>query len=136
MKGSKRLPNKQNQEKIPCTVSCYLPDQATFEQLPETSAAAVAVAAIVVGSFPVAVHRLDPAVGLLTPGWPVTVEGGGAETAIGLIAFEKLGTPVWKTLVAAVVVVAAVVAVAAEATQTVCCVNRKCKKIQKGKRFQ
>ena len=67
-------------------------------------------------------HKLDPAAGLLLPGWLVTVEGDGAETAIGLIAFEKLGTPVMEMLVA-VVVVAAAVAVAAEAEQTVCFVN-------------
>ena len=66
-------------------------------------------------------HLLDPAAGLLTPGWPVTVEGDGAETAICLIAFEKPETPVMETLVAAVAVV--VVVVAAEAKQTVCCVN-------------
>ena len=42
----------------------------------------------------------------------MTVEGDGAGTAIGLIAFEKLGIPVLETLVAVVVVVVAAVAVA------------------------
>ena len=62
-------------------------------------------------------HLLDPAAGLLTPGWPVTAEADGAETPIGLIAFGKLGSPVLETLVAIVVVVAS------EAKQTVCFVN-------------
>ena len=48
----------------------------------------------------------------MTPGWPLTVEGDGARTAIGLIAFGKVGSPVLETLVAVVV--------AAEAKQTVC----------------
>ena len=69
-------------------------------------------------------HQLNPAARLLTPGWPVTVEGDGAETPIGLIAFEKLGTSVMEKLVAVVVVVdAAAFAFPAEAKQTECCVN-------------
>ena len=116
MKGSKRPRQTQNQGKHRAQSFVPLPDRATSGQLPGTSAAAVAVAAIVA----VAVNRLDPAAGLLTPGLPVTVEGDGAETVIGLIAFEKPGTPVMETLVAVVVVAAAV---AAEAEQTVCCVN-------------
>ena len=118
MKGSKRPQQTQSQGKHRAQSFVTLPDRATSGQLPGTSAAAVAVAAIVA----VAVHRLDPAAGLLTPGLPVTVEGDGAETAIGLFAFEKPGTPVMETLVAVVVVVVAA-AVAAEAEQTVCCVN-------------
>ena len=122
VKGSKRPQQTQNQGKHHTQSFVTLPDRATSGQLLGTSAAVVAVAAIVA----VAVHRLDPAAGLLTPGWPVTVEGDGAETAIGLIAFGKLGSPVLETLVAVVVVVVVVVAavaVAAEAKQTVCCVN-------------
>ena len=125
MKGSKLTQQTQNQWKYRAQSFPYshfrtLPDRATSGQLPGTSAAAVAVAAIVA----VAVHLLDPAAGLLTPGWPVTVEGDGAGTAIGLIAFGKLGCPVLETVVAfVIVIVAAAVAVAAEAKQTVCCVN-------------
>ena len=96
-----------------------LPDRATSGQLPGTSAAAVAVATIVA----VAVHRLDPAAGLLTPGWPVTVEGDGAGTAIGVIAFEKIGTSVMEKLVTVVVVDAAAFAFPTEAKQSECCVN-------------
>ena len=98
MKGSKRSQQTQNQGKHRTQSFVTLPDQATSGQLPGTSAAVIVVA------------------GLLTPGWHVTVEGDGADTAIGLIAFEKPGIPVMETLVAVVVV-------AAEAEQIVCCVN-------------
>ena len=90
MKGSKRPQQTQNQGKHRVQSFVTLPDRATSGQLLRTSAAAVAVAVIVA----VAVHLLDPAAGLLTPGLSVNVEGDGAETAIGLVAFEKLWTPV------------------------------------------
>ena len=77
-------------------------------------------------TFLAAVLRLDPAaVELRKPGWPVPVEGGGAEMVIGLTAFVEPGNPALQRSVAAlaaaaaaaaaVVVVVVVVAVAVEA---------------------
>ena len=72
-------------------------------------------------TFLAAVLRLDPAaVELRKPGWPVPVEGGGAEMVIGLTAFVEPGNPALQRSVAALAAAAAaaavvVVAVAVEA---------------------